>query len=101
MSLISEDFDTFVEASSVRELEYDGNLDLIKAALKRLAIPTGLECRTSSDAPHGSGLGTSASMGVAILGAINGLLLPERKYLSVDKIAMLANLLEALGDLFP
>jgi D-glycero-alpha-D-manno-heptose-7-phosphate kinase len=78
----------------VRELEYDGNLDLIKAAIKRLAIPSGLDCRTKSDAPPGSGLGTSASMGVAILGAINRLLPPSRRYLTIDKIAMIANLLE-------
>jgi len=94
VSLISEDFDAFVEASDVRELEYDGNLDLIKAAIKRLAIPSGLDCRTKSDAPPGSGLGTSASMGVAILGAINRLLPPSRRYLTIDKIAMIANLLE-------
>jgi D-glycero-alpha-D-manno-heptose-7-phosphate kinase len=94
VSLISEDYDTFIEASDVRELEYDGNLDLIKAAIKRLSIPRGLDCRTKSDAPPGSGLGTSASMGVAILGAMNRLLPPSRRYLTIDKIAMIANLLE-------
>jgi D-glycero-alpha-D-manno-heptose-7-phosphate kinase len=94
VSLVSEDYETFVEASDIRNLEYDGNLDLIKAAIKKLAIPCGLDCRTSSDAPPGSGLGTSASMGVAILGAINRLLPPSRKLLTVDKIAMLANLIE-------
>ena len=94
VSLISEDYETFVEAASIRELEYDGNLDLIKAAIKRLALPRGLDCRTKSDAPPGSGLGTSASMGVAILGAINRMLPSSRKYLTVDKLAMLANLME-------
>jgi D-glycero-alpha-D-manno-heptose-7-phosphate kinase len=69
--LHSLDYDKFIEAKDIRSLEYDGNLDLVKAALRRLNIPSGMELRLFSDAPPGSGLGSSAAMGVAILGLLN------------------------------
>ncbi len=69
--LHSLDYDKFIEAKDIRELEYDGNLDLVKAALRRLNIPSGMELRLQSDAPPGSGLGSSAAMGVALLGLLN------------------------------
>ncbi len=64
------DFDLYIEASDIRRLEYDGNADLVKAALKHLGVPGGIEVTTRSDAPPGSGLGTSAAMGVALIGAV-------------------------------
>jgi len=69
--LHSLDYDKFIEAKGIRELEYDGNLDLVKAALRFLNIPSGMELRLQSDAPPGSGLGSSAAMGVALLGLLN------------------------------
>ena len=54
-------------------MEYDGNIDLAKAALQQTNIDYGVEIITRSNAPAGSGLGTSASMGVALLGALNAL----------------------------
>lgn len=68
--LTSDDYDAFVEAESVRKLEYDGSIDLVKAAVRRMELGGGFEIVTRSSAPAGSGLGTSASMGVAILGAL-------------------------------
>jgi len=70
--MYSEDLNVRAEAKSIGEIEYDGTLDLIKAACKVLAIGSvpGLEIRTRSDAPPGSGLGTSASLGVAVIGAL-------------------------------
>lgn len=70
--MYSEDFDIRVEAKSIGEIEYDGTLDLVKAACKRLDIKSvpGIEIRTRSEAPPGSGLGTSASLGVAVIGAL-------------------------------
>ncbi len=65
------DFDLYIEASDIRRLEYDGNADLVKAALKHLGVPGGIEVTTRSDAPPGSGLGTSAAMGVALIGALS------------------------------
>ena len=69
--LRSDDYDVVVEAFSVDELHYDGTLDLPKAALKRMRIHSGIELVTRSDAPPGSGLGTSAAMGVALVGVLD------------------------------
>jgi len=92
--MYSEDLDVRAEARSVGEIEYDGTLDLVKAACKRLNIESvpGLEIRTRSEAPPGSGLGTSASLGVAVVGALV-------KYMGLSvlpsEVADLAYMLEA------
>jgi len=71
--IVSQDLGTFVEASDIRELEYDGNLDLLKAAVRALDLPGGLEITVRCDAPPGSGTGSSASVGVAVLGLLDRL----------------------------
>jgi len=72
ISITSSDFDEFVEFSDFRELEYDGSLDLIKAAIRRLNLDEGgFDIYVRCDAPPGSGLGTSASMGVTLLGLLS------------------------------
>ncbi len=72
--IYSADFDTFVEADDIRQLEYDGNIDLVKAAVRQMSIETdGFDLITQSTAPPGSGLGTSAAMGVALVGALGAL----------------------------
>jgi D-glycero-alpha-D-manno-heptose-7-phosphate kinase len=69
--LHSIDYNATVTAERVEQLEYDGQLDLIKAALKRAGRSTDLELVTRAAAPPGSGLGTSAAMSVA-LGSASG-----------------------------
>jgi len=69
--IYSADFDIYEEAEEVKQLEYNGNVDLAKAAIKLMEIEGGLELITRSNAPAGSGLGTSASMGVALIGALS------------------------------
>jgi len=52
---------------------YDGILDLAKAAVNRIkgqTLQTGFDLYLQSDAPAGSGLGGSASLTTAILGAL-------------------------------
>jgi len=71
ITLYSSDFDLYVQAETIRELEYDGNIDLVKAAVRQLGVEEGFTLITQSTAPPGSGLGTSASMGVALLAAVN------------------------------
>ncbi len=68
--IYSSDFDVYVEADDIRKLEYDGNIDLVKAAIKRLNVDSGFTMNTQSTAPPGSGLGTSASMGVSLIAAL-------------------------------
>ena len=69
VKIYSADFDLYQEAANIKELEYDGSIDLIKAAVKH-SRRGGQEIITRCDAPAGSGLGSSASMGVALCGAL-------------------------------
>lgn len=69
IKIYSADFDIYQAASDIKDLEYDGSIDLIKAAVKKSCI-TGVEIITRCDAPAGAGLGSSASMGVALCGVI-------------------------------
>ena len=70
--LYSADFDVHVESPDVSQLEYDGNIDLVKAAMRKmLKKGNGFSLSTQSIAPPESGLGTSAAMGVALVGVIS------------------------------
>lgn len=73
IKIYSADFDIYEEAEEIKQLEYNGNIDLAKAAIKQMEIEGGLEIITRSNAPAGSGLGTSASMGVALIGSLSKL----------------------------
>ncbi|WP_142413358.1 GHMP kinase [Hathewaya massiliensis] len=66
----SLDFDMTVNYNCHDNLIYDGKLDLVKAALKKMNIREGCEVYLQCDAPAGSGLGTSSTVVVAILGAL-------------------------------
>lgn len=70
VKIYSTDFNQYVEAKSIKDLEYQGTADLAIAAVKCLGIE-GIEVVTRSDAPAGSGLGSSAAMGVALCGALS------------------------------
>jgi len=71
--IYAADFDLYIEAADIRRLEYDGNADLLKAAIRHLNVDESFSITTRSDAPPGSGLGTSAAMGVALIGALTHL----------------------------
>lgn len=70
--MYSEDLDVLETAESIADIEYDGTLDLVKAACKRMDVDVkpGIQIITRTEAPPGSGLGTSASLGVAMVGAL-------------------------------
>ena len=68
--LHSADFDQTVTIPSFDAIKYDGNLDLLKAAIRVTEPKFGLDLHTSSDVLPGSGLGGSASLSVAIIGLI-------------------------------
>ncbi len=87
----SGDYDAVIEAPDTNGLRYDGTLDLVKAALRAAALPGGLHVMTHADTPPGSGLGTSAALGVALTGALN-ILAAER--LSAHEVAATATRLE-------
>lgn len=85
--LRSDDYDMVVEAPDVGALRYDGQLDLLKAALRRMNIDIPLELITRADVPPGSGLGTSAATGVAIAGALDALRGGERSRAALAALA--------------
>jgi D-glycero-alpha-D-manno-heptose-7-phosphate kinase len=91
IQIYAADFDLYIEAADIRRLEYDGNADLIKAAIRHLNVAESFFITTRSDAPPGSGLGTSAAMGVALIGALSRLV--GRPLLS-HEIAELASEIE-------
>ncbi len=68
--IISEDLDLTAEIKDYRKIEYDGNLDLLKAAVKRMGVASGMDIHVRADSPPGCGTGTSASVAVAMLGAL-------------------------------
>jgi len=65
----SLDYDIAVKYHVNGKLRYDGKLDLVKAAIKVLEVKNGFDLFLHSDAPPGSGLGTSSALVVAIVGA--------------------------------
>lgn len=49
---------------------YDGVMDLAKAAIHRVGVPTGIEMVIDSDAPAGSGLGGSSTLVTAVVAGL-------------------------------
>ncbi len=82
----AEDRDEFFETESSSSIEIDGLLDLHKGVYNRIVKqftkePLSFDLTTYSDAPAGSGLGTSSTMVVAIIGAfVEWLKLPLGEY---------------------
>ena len=79
--LRSLDFDASAQAETLEELEEGGPLELLRASLLVAAEhgleaggDVGLELTVRTDAPPGSGTGSSASVGVALAGAISAAL---------------------------
>jgi D-glycero-alpha-D-manno-heptose-7-phosphate kinase len=68
----SLDYDIVANYHAGDELKYDGELDLVKAVLQKLngIGSQGLDFFIHSDAPPGSGLGSSSTMVVALIGAL-------------------------------
>ncbi len=81
ITLESLDTDEKVHYQDIRRTEYNGVLDLLKAAVARVGIEVRhsgmystrreVTLLVSSDAPPASGLGSSAALGVAAIGAMS------------------------------
>ncbi len=95
--LRSQDLDEYVRADTVWELEFDGQLDLVKAAVQEIGLEGGVEISVRCDAPRGSGLGASASVAVALVGLLEFLAArhSRRRRLSRFEIAEVACRLES------
>lgn len=85
----SLDYDIMAKYNIDDELLYNGELDLVKAVIKRMDSNRqhGYEIFIHSDAPPGSGLGSSSTMVVALLGLFKHL---RRMPLTSYEIADLA-----------
>lgn len=66
----SLDYDVVAKYHVDDKLLYDGKLDLVKAVVKVMKVKNGVDLFLHSDAPPGSGLGTSSALVVALIGAI-------------------------------
>jgi D-glycero-alpha-D-manno-heptose-7-phosphate kinase len=68
--IFAENLGKTVMIDRFEDIEYNGELDLIKAAIKRLEIEGGLDIYVKAEAPPGCGTGTSASIAVTLVSAL-------------------------------
>jgi len=91
ITIISENLNLQTEINNLDKIEYDGKLDLLKSAVKRMGIKKGAKIYVRTEAPPGCGTGTSASVAVALIAALAKF--SETK-LKPEDIASLAHKLE-------
>ncbi|MGH7450614.1 MAG: GHMP kinase [bacterium] len=72
VAVTSLDYDIVAKYNLDVEMNYDGELDLVKAVIKNLnkGYKQGFDFFIHSDAPPGSGLGSSSTMVVALIGLL-------------------------------
>lgn len=71
--------------------EYDGVMDLAKAAIDRMGLDTGLDVDIESEAPAGSGLGGSSALVTALVAALACL---DDRPMTCDEVARLSYSIE-------
>ena len=91
VSVRSHDLGHLVEYHLDEGPEYDGIMDLPKAAITRMGVGTGVDVEISSDAPAGSGLGGSSALVTAVVAAL-AMLAGERA--TAEQVADLAYRIE-------
>lgn len=90
----SNDYKIKIELDSIHDIIYDGQLDLIKAVVKLLNPEFGFELTTYSDVPAGSGLGGSAVVLSAIVGAFNNFRINKFSEHDIAELAFQAERIE-------
>ncbi|MBN1417174.1 MAG: GHMP kinase [Planctomycetes bacterium] len=86
-----QDYDEKVFIQNILRIQYDGQHDILKAALKVMNIEHGVEVSISADVPPGCGTGSSAAISVALINALSVL---SGQYLAAHEIAQLAHRIE-------
>src|SRR5947209_8649013 len=71
ITIESCDTNDFEAVRDVRRMEYNNVLDLFKAAIRRTGVQRGVRIIVRSEAPPGSGLGSSAALGAATMAALS------------------------------
>jgi len=66
----SENLNLTTQIKNYNDIEFDGKLDLLKAVIKKMKIEGGMDINIRSELPPGCGTGTSASVCVALIGAL-------------------------------
>ena len=85
--IIDSDIAGEIIVDSIDNLEYDGNLDIVKAIIKMIGPDFGFELFLYNDIPPGRGLGSSACLATLVISLFNHLM--DLKY-NDYKIAELA-----------
>ncbi len=67
----SDDLQEYVEAAHIRDVEQQSSLRLLTLAIKRFGQSDGIDVTVRTDSPPGSGTGSSASVGVALLALLD------------------------------
>jgi D-glycero-alpha-D-manno-heptose-7-phosphate kinase len=93
LTIASLDYDVVARYDHPRRLKLDGNLDLIKAVVRALKVRRGADLWVHSDAPPGSGLGSSSTLVVALIGVLSEW---HKKPLSGYEVAELAYRIERM-----
>lgn len=70
LRLVSKELGETLECANAGGLDPRGKLSLLTAALRMFPVLGGFTLTTSSDAPPGSGLGSSGALGVALVGVL-------------------------------
>ncbi len=92
--IFAENLKEYAEIKNHSEIEYNGNLDLLKAAIKRIKILGGMDVFIRAEAPPACGTGTSASVAVALVSALARWQEIEMNPLEVAKLAHLLEIEE-------
>ena len=71
LRFVSEELGETLECANAGGLTPGGKLALLKAALRMFPVLGGFTLTTRSDAPPGSGLGSSGALGVALVGVLS------------------------------
>src|SRR5207249_238947 len=91
VTLASLGYDVVAKYDHPRRMKFDGNLDLIKAVVRAFRPRRGADLWVHSDAPPGSGLGSSSTLVVALIGVLAEWL---KQPLSAYQVAELAYRIE-------
>jgi D-glycero-alpha-D-manno-heptose-7-phosphate kinase len=83
----SENLNLTAQMNGIEDIKYNGELDLLKAIIKRMKIQGGIDVNIRSEVPPGCGTGTSASVCVALIAALFTYLEKPIEPLEVAKIA--------------
>ncbi|UCD01475.1 MAG: hypothetical protein JSV23_00135 [Promethearchaeota archaeon] len=89
--IISENLNIQTQIQDPSKIKYNGKLDLLKAAVKKIGVEKGINIYIRADVPPGCGTGTSASVAVALIAALAQF---SHENLTQGEIAKIAHELE-------